>query len=67
MFDGNIYSIRKKNKGSSVKCVDTSRIDLTEKQISPLNKNRAKTVKLLILLSSSDTGNLFVIILGGCR
>jgi len=67
MFEGNIYSIRKKNKGSSVKCVDTSRIDLTEKQISPLNKNRAKTVKLLILLSSSDTGNLFVIILGGCR
>ena len=63
MFEGNIYSIRKKNKGSSVKCVDTSRIDLTEKQISPLNKNRAKTVKLLILLSSSDTGNLFVIIL----
>ena len=48
---------------SFVKCVDTSRIDLTEKQISPLNKNRAKTVKLLILLSSSDTGNLFVIIL----
>ena len=67
MFEGNIYSIRKKNKGSSVKCVDTSRIDLTKKQISPLNKNRAKTVKLLILLSSSDTGNLFVIILGGCR
>ena len=67
MFEGNIYSIRKENKGSSVKCVDTSRIDLTEKQISPLNKNRAKTVKLLILLSSSDTGNLFVIILGGCR
>ena len=67
MFEGNIYSIRKKNKGSFVKCVDTSRIDLTEKQISPLNKNRAKTVKLLILLSSSDTGNLFVIILGGCR
>lgn len=67
MFEGNIYSIRKKNKGSSVKCVDTSRIDLTEKQISPLNKNRAKIVKLLILLSSSDTGNLFVIILGGCR
>lgn len=67
MFEGNIYSIRRKNKGSSVKCVDTSRIDLTEKQISPLNKNRAKTVKLLILLSSSDTGNLFVIILGGCR
>ena len=67
MFEGNIYLIRKKNKGSSVKCVDTSRIDLTEKQISPLNKNRAKTVKLLILLSSSDTGNLFVIILGGCR
>ena len=63
MFEGNIYSIRKKNKGSSVKCVDTSRIDLTEKQISPLNKNRAKTVKLLILLSSSGTGNLFVIIL----
>ena len=63
MFEGNIYSIRKKNKGSSVKSVDTSRIDLTEKQISPLNKNRAKTVKLLILLSSSDTGNLFVIIL----
>ncbi len=63
MFEGNIYSIRKKNKGSFVKCVDTSRIDLTEKQISPLNKNRAKTVKLLILLSSSDTGNLFVIIL----
>ena len=63
MFEGNIYSIRKKNKGSSVKCVDTSRIDLTEKQISPLNKNRAKTVKLLILLSSSDTGNLFDIIL----
>ncbi len=62
MFEGNIYSIRKKNKGSFVKCVDTSRIDLTEKQISPLNKNRAKTVKLLILLSSSDTGNLFVII-----
>lgn len=31
MFEGNIYSIRKKNKGSSVKCVDTSRIDLTEK------------------------------------
>ena len=67
MFEGNIYSIRKKNKGSFVKCLDTSRIDLTEKQISPLNKNRAKTVKLLILLSSSDTGNLFVIILGGCR
>ena len=67
MFEGNIYSIRKKNKGSFVKCVDTSRIDLTEKQISPLNKNRAKTVKLLILLSSSDTGNLFVIIFGGCR
>ena len=67
MFEGNIYSIRKKNKGSSVKCVDTSRIDLTEKQISPLNKNRAKTVKPLILLSSSDTGNLFVIILRGCR
>ena len=67
MFEGNIYSIRKKNKGSFVKCVDTSRIDLTKKQISPLNKNRAKTVKLLILLSSSDTGNLFVIILGGCR
>lgn len=63
MFEGNIYSIRKKNKGSFVKCVDTSRIDLTEKQISPLNKNRAKTVKLLILLSSSDTRNLFVIIL----
>ena len=63
MFDGNIYSIRKKNKGSSVKCVVTSRIDLTEKQISPLNKNIAKTVKLLILLSSSDTENLFVIIL----
>ena len=63
MFEGNIYSIRKKNKGSFVKCVDTSRIDLTEKQISPLNKNRAKTVKLLILLSSSDTKNLFVIIL----
>lgn len=63
MFEGNIYSIRKKNKGSFVKCVDTSRIDLTEKRISPLNKNRAKTVKLLILLSSSDTGNLFVIIL----
>lgn len=63
MFEGNIYSIRKKNKGSFVKCVDTSRIDLTEKQISPLNKNRATTVKLLILLSSSDTGNLFVIIL----
>lgn len=63
MFEGNIYSIRKKNKGSFVKCVDTSRIDLTEKQISPLNKNIAKTVKLLILLSSSDTGNLFVIIL----
>lgn len=63
MFEGNIYSIRKKNKGSFVKCVDTSRTDLTEKQISPLNKNRAKTVKLLILLSSSDTGNLFVIIL----
>jgi len=63
MFEGNIYSIRKKNKGSFVKCVDTSCIDLTEKQISPLNKNRAKTVKLLILLSSSDTGNLFVIIL----
>ena len=62
MFEGNIYSIRKKNKGSFVKCVDTSCIDLTEKQISPLNKNRAKTVKLLILLSSSDTGNLFVII-----
>lgn len=67
MFEGNIYSIRKKNKGSFVKCVDTSRIDLTEKQISPLNKNRAKTVKLLILLSSSDTENLFVIILRGCR
>lgn len=48
MFEGNIYSIRKKNKGSFVKCVDTSRIDLTEKQISPLNKNRAKAVKLLI-------------------
>jgi len=63
MFEGNIYSIRKKNKGSFVKCVDTSRIDLTEKQISPLNKNRAKTVKLLILLSSSDTENLFDIIL----
>lgn len=63
MFEGNIYSIRKKNKGSFVKCVDTSRIDLTENQISPLNKNRAKTVKLLILLSSSDTENLFVIIL----
>jgi len=63
MFEGNIYSIRKKNKGSFVKCVDTSRTDLTEKQISSLNKNRAKTVKLLILLSSSDTGNLFVIIL----
>ena len=63
MFESNIYSIRKKNKGSFVKCVDTSRIDLTEKQISSLNKNRAKTVKLLILLSSSDTGNLFVIIL----
>lgn len=63
MFEGNIYSIRKKNKGSSVKCVDTSRIDLTEKQISPLNKNIAKTVKLLILLSSSDTENPFVIIL----
>lgn len=63
MFEGNIYSIRKKNKGSFVKCVDTSRTDLTEKQISPLNKNRAKIVKLLILLSSSDTGNLFVIIL----
>jgi|GEM_PF-3077651 hypothetical protein len=63
MFEGNIYSIRKKNKGSFVKCVDTSRTDLTEKQISPLNKNIAKTVKLLILLSSSDTGNLFVIIL----
>ena len=63
MFEGNIYSIRKKNKGSFVKCVDTSRIDLTEKQISPLNKNIAKTVKLLILLSSSYTGNLFVIIL----
>lgn len=31
MFEGNIYSIRKKNKGSSVKCVDTSRMDLTEK------------------------------------
>ena len=67
MFEGNIYSIRKKNKGSFVKCVDTSRTDLTEKQISPLNKNIAKTVKLLILLSSSDTGNLFVIILRGCR
>ena len=67
MFEGNIYSIRKKNKGSFVKCVDTSRIDLTENQISPLNKNRAKTVKLLILLSSSDTENLFVIILRGCR
>ena len=67
MFEGNIYSIRKKNKGSFVKCVDTSRTDLTEKQISSLNKNRAKTVKLLILLSSSDTGNLFVIILGGFR
>ena len=64
MFEGNIYSIRKKNKGSSVKSVDTSRIDLTEKQISPLNKNIAKTVKLLILQSSSDTENLFVIILG---
>ncbi len=63
MFESNIYSIRKKNKGSFVKCVDTTRIDLTEKQISPLNENRAKTVKLLILLSSSDTGNLFVIIL----
>lgn len=63
MFESNIYSIRKKNKGSFVKCVVTSRIDLTEKQISPLNKNRAKTVKLLILLSSSDTENLFVIIL----
>ena len=62
MFEGNIYSIRKKNKGSFVKCVDTSRIDLTEKQISPLNKNRAKTVKLLILLSSSDTESPFVII-----
>lgn len=48
MFEGNIYLIRKKNKGSFVKCVVTSRIDLTEKQISPLNKNRAKTVKLLI-------------------
>jgi len=47
--------------------VDTSRIDLTEKQISPLNKNRAKTVKLLILLSSSDTENLFDIILWRCR
>ena len=64
MFEGNIYSIRKKNKGPSVKSVDTSRIDLTEKQISPLNKNIAKTVKLLILQSSSDTENLFVIILG---
>lgn len=63
MFEGNIYSIRKKNKGSFVKCVDTSRIDLTEKQISPLNKYIAKTVKLLILQSSSDTENLFVIIL----
>ena len=63
MFESNIYSIRKKNKGSFVNCVVTSRIDLTEKQISPLNKNRAKTVKLLILLSSSDTENLFVIIL----
>ena len=63
MFEGNIYSIMKKNKGSFVKCVVTSRIDLTENQISPLNKNRAKTVKLLILLSSSDTENLFVIIL----
>ena len=31
MFEGNIYSIRKKNKGSFVKCVDTSRTDLTEK------------------------------------
>lgn len=63
MFEGNIYSIRKKNKGSSVKCVDTSRIDLTEKQISPLNKYIAKTIKLLILQSSSDTENPFVIIL----
>ena len=52
MFEGNIYSIRKKNKGSFVKCVDTSRIDLTEKQISPLNKNRAKTVKPLIYYHS---------------
>ena len=38
MFEGNIYSIRKKNKGAFVKCVVTSRIDLTEKQISPLKK-----------------------------
>jgi len=62
MFEGNIYSIRKKNKGSFVKCVDTSRIDLTEKQISPLNKKHSQDCKTTYVLSSSDTESPFVII-----
>ena len=38
MFEGNIYSIRKKNKGSSVKSVDTSPIDLTGKTNLPIKQ-----------------------------
>ena len=45
MFEGNIYSIRKKNKGSSVKCVDTSRIDLTEKTNLPIKQKYSQDCK----------------------
>lgn len=53
MFEGNIYSIRKKNKGSSVKSVDTSRIDLTEKTnltIKQIYSQDCKTTYFTIIL-----------------
>lgn len=63
MFEGNIYSIRKKNKGSSVKCVDTSRIDLTEKTNLTIKQIYSQDCKTTYVLSSSDTETPFVIIL----
>ena len=63
MFEGNIYSIRKKNKGSSVKCVDTSRIDLTEKTNLTIKQIYRQDCKTTYVLSSSDTETPFVIIL----
>ncbi len=53
MFEGNIYSIRKKNKGSFVKCVDTSCIDLTEKTnltIKQIYSQDCKTTYFTIIL-----------------
>ena len=47
--------------GSSVKCVDAFRIGLTEESKLFIKQKYSQDCQLSILLSSSDTENLFIL------